>query len=80
MSDPVMITLIICFTVIFVFLILAVIARWFCIVILNNRQNKPMIEDDEYLTIDEFQEYEHTIAAVLRKLEDKIDHKDKDSN
>ena len=69
MSDQVMITLIICFTVIFVFLILAVIARWFCIVILNNRQQK---SDDEFLTIDEFQEFENIVAGAIKDLEDKI--------
>lgn len=68
MSDQVMITLIICFTVIFVFLILAVIARWFCIVILNNRQQK----SDEYLTIDEFQEFENIVANAIKELEDRI--------
>lgn len=69
MTDPVMITLIICFTVIFISLIIAVVIRWICIVTLNNRQQK---SDDEYLTIDEFQEFEQIVANAIHDLDDKI--------
>ena len=69
MSDQVMITLIICFTVIFVFLILAIIARWICLIALNSQQNK---SDDDYLTIDEFEEFEHIVAKAIYELENKI--------
>jgi len=76
MSDPVMITLIICFTVIFISLIAAVVIRWICVILLNSRMQKSTL-DDEYLTVEEFQEYENIVSDIVKSLEDKIDKKDK---
>lgn len=76
MSDPVMITLIICFTVIFISLIAAVVTRWICVILLNSRMQKSAL-DDEYLTVEEFQEYENIVSDIVKSLEDKIDKKDK---
>ena len=73
MSDPVMITLIVCFTVIFVCLVFAIVIRWLCIVTLNSHQQAAEL-DDKYLTIDEFQEFEHIVSEALNKLE----HRDPD--
>lgn len=76
MSDPVMITLIICFTIIFICLLLAVVIRWLCIVTLNSHQQSVDLEE-KYLTIDEFQEFEHIVSDALNRLEHKDDNKPK---
>ena len=74
MSENIIIVLMICLTVIFVNLILAVSIRWVCIVVLNNKSNKSMVEDT-YLTVDEFEEFEHTMIDAVHKLEDKLDRR-----
>ena len=71
MSEPVMITLMICLTAAFISIIFALIIRWVCIVVLSNMPKPPLV-DDKYLTIDEFEEYEHIVAEHFKNLEDQI--------
>ena len=75
MSESVLITLIICLTAIFIGLILAVSIRWVCVVIVSNKARQPIV-DEKYLTVDEFEEFEHTIIDAVHKLEDKLDKRD----
>ena len=72
MSDPVLITIIICLTAIFITALIGVMFRWLCIIIVSN---KTVRRDDEFLTIEEFQEYENIIADALNDLKDKLDNK-----
>lgn len=72
MSEPVLITVIICLTVIFVSLLICITLRWLCILLVSSRSVR---SDDEFLTINEFEEYEHIIADALEDLKDKLEKK-----
>ena len=56
MSEPVLITLMICLTVIFVSLILAIVIRWICVVAMSRPQNIELPMDD-FVSVEEFEEY-----------------------
>ena len=72
MSEPVLITLMICLTVIFLGLIAAIVIRWVCIVMMS-RPKQIDIPIDAFVTTEEFEEYEAMVSDILHKLEDKID-------
>ena len=71
MSEPVMITLMICLTAAFISIIFALIVRWVCIVVLSNMPKQPLL-DDKYLTIDEFEEYEQIVSEHFKNIENQI--------
>ena len=62
MSDPVLITIIICLTAIFITAMIGIMFRWYCVLLVSS---KAIRQDDEFLTIEEFQEYEHIISDAL---------------
>lgn len=72
MSESVLITLMICLTVIFLGLIAAIVIRWVCIVMMS-RPKQIDIPIDSFVTTEEFEEYEAMMSDILHKLEDKID-------
>ena len=72
MSEPVLITLMICLTVIFLGLIAAIVIRWVCIVMMS-RPKQIDIPMDAFVTTEEFEEYEAMVSDILHRLEDKID-------
>lgn len=76
MSEPVLITLMICLTVIFLGLIVAIVIRWVCIVMMS-RPKQIDIPIDAFVTTEEFEEYEAMMSDILHKLEDKIDEHNK---
>ena len=76
MSEPVLITLMICLTVIFVSLILAIVIRWICVVAMSRPQNIELPMDD-FVSVAEFENYEHIVSETLHKLEERIDKFDR---
>jgi len=72
MSEPVLITVIICLTAILITCMLGIMIRWLCILIISS---KSIRDDDKFLTIDEFQEYENIVADALHELKDKLEKK-----
>jgi len=72
MSEPVLITVIICLTAILITCMLGIMIRWYCVLLVSS---KAIRQDDEFLTIEEFQEYEHIISDALKDLKDNLEKK-----